>query len=65
MEKGDHCTTPEGDKSYVSNLRSVSLLSLSGKLLEKLVHNRVSKYLNENYLLNNGQNRFRKGRSTI
>ena len=54
-----------GDKSNVSNLRPVSLLPLPGKLLEKLAHNRVSKFLNENRLLNNGQNGFRKGRSTM
>ena len=54
-----------GDKSNVSNLRPVSLLPLPGKLLERLVHNRVSSYLNENDLLNEGQNGFRKGRSTI
>ena len=54
-----------GDKSNVSNLRPVSLLPLPGKLLEKLVHNKVSKYLDVNKLLNDGQNGFRKGRSTI
>ena len=54
-----------GDKSNVCNLRPVSLLPLPGKLLEKLVHNKVSKYLNDNKLWNDGQNGFRKGRSTI
>ena len=53
-----------GDKSNVSNLRPVSLLPLPGKLLERLVHNKVSEYLNENRLLNDGQNGFQKGRST-
>ena len=50
-----------GDKSNVNNLRPVSLLSLPGKLLEKLFHKRVSQYLEGNGLLNKGQNGFRKG----
>ena len=54
-----------GDKSNVSNLRPVSLLPLPGKVLEKLFHNKISNYLDENKLINDGQNGFRKGRSTI
>ena len=54
-----------GDKSNVNNLRPVSLLPLPGKLLEKLFHMKVSTFLDGNKLLNEGQNGFRKGRSTI
>ena len=54
-----------GEKSNVNNLRPVSLLPLPGKLLEKLFHKKVSDYLDENGLMNEGQNGFRKGRSTI
>ena len=54
-----------GDKSNVNNLRPVSLLPLHGKLLEKPFHNKVSKYLDDNNLINDGQNWFRKGRSTV
>ena len=49
----------------MSNLRPVPLLPLPGKILERLVHNMISNYLNKNKLLNEGQNGFRKGRSTI
>ena len=54
-----------GDKTNVNNLRPVSLLPLPGKLLERLFHKKVSKYLDDNELLNEGQNGFRKGRSTV
>ena len=40
----------DGDKSDVNNLRPISLLPLSGKLLEKIIHNRMSQYM---YLENN------------
>ena len=62
MEKGYCCSN--GDKSDVNNLRPVSLLPLPGKLLERLVHTKISAFLNENNSLNKGQNGFRKGRST-
>ena len=53
-----------GDKSNRSNLRPVSLLPLPGKLLETLVHKKIT-FLDENKLLNEGQIGFRKDRSTI
>ena len=35
----------EGDRDNVTNLRPVSLLPLPGKILEKIVHDRVMQYL--------------------
>ena len=37
----------------------------TGKLLERLVHKKISTFLDEHKLLNEGQNGFRKGKSTI
>ena len=54
-----------GDKTDVNNLRPISLLPLPGKLLERIVHTRLTSYLEENNLLNTKQNGFRKNRSTI
>ena len=54
-----------GDPSDVSNLRPVSLLPLIGKLLERVVHKRLLKYLEENNLLDAKQGGFRPGHSTV
>ena len=47
-----------------SNYRPISLLPLPGKILEKLVHNQLSFFLEENNLLSDNQFGFRKQRST-
>ena len=49
-----------GDTSDVNNLRPVSLLPLPGKLAERLAHNMISKYLEENNMYNPNQGGFRK-----
>ena len=49
-----------GEKSDVNNLRPISHLPLPGKLLERLFHKKVSVFLEENKLFNEGQNGFRK-----
>ena len=54
-----------GDSSDVNNLRPVSLLPLPGKLAERLAHTKISKFLEENQMLNVNQGGFRKNRSTI
>ena len=54
-----------GDASKVGNYRPVSLLPLPGKLLEKIVHSKLSKHLDNNSLLTDSQNGFRKNRSTV
>ena len=55
----------EGDKSDVTNLRPVSLLPLPGKLLEKIIHQRMLQFLESNNLLDCNQGGFRPNRSTI
>ena len=54
-----------GNTSEVNNYRLVSLLPLPGKLLERIMHTRISNYLEMNDLLNENQGAFRKGHSTI
>ena len=54
-----------GNKLDVSNYRPISLLPLPGKLLEKIVHKRLSTYLEVNDLLCDEQCGFRKERSTV
>ena len=54
-----------GNKLDVSNYRPISLLPLPGKLLEKIVHKKLSYYLELNNLLCNEQCGFRKERSTV
>ena len=62
-----------GDPSDVNNYRPISLLPLPGKLLEKIVgwlvekivHNRLSNFLELHDILNIKQGGFRTGHSTI
>ena len=53
-----------GDRTDVNNTRPISLLPLPGKLLERLVHSRVWKYLEAHKLINDRQHGFRAGHST-
>ena len=53
-----------GDRENVNNYRPVSLLPLPGKLLEKIVHKRISEFWEANNILSNNQGGFRKGHST-
>ena len=53
-----------GTKTNVSNYSPISLLPLPGKILEKIVHNRLSLFLERNDLLCDEQNGFRRDRST-
>ena len=57
IEKKPNAPTP-------SEFRPISLLPLPGKILERLVSNRMMRYLEKNELLSKGQDGFRKGRST-
>ena len=54
-----------GDPHLVTNLRPISLLPQPGNILEKLVHNRLSNYIEENNLLSSKQHGFRKNKSTL
>ena len=54
-----------GERNDVSNYRPVSLLPLPGKLLEKIVHSRITSFLNGQNFLSQDQGGFRKGFSTL
>ena len=54
-----------GDRFQVGNYRPVSLLPLPGKIIEKVVHNKMSKYLEEHKILTDLQGGFRRGHSTV
>ena len=53
-----------GAREFVGNYRPISLLPLPGKLLEKIVHNKISSFLEEHNVLSEHQGGFRKGFST-
>ena len=54
-----------GNRRDVGNYRPISLLPLPGKILEKIVHNKLALFLDANKLLCEEQCGFRKGRSTL
>ena len=55
----------EGNSPDVNNLRPISLLPIQIKLLEKIVHNRLMAFLDQEHLLDDKQGGFRPGHSTI
>ena len=55
----------KGDSTSVNNLRPISLLPLPGKLLERLICNRLQDFMGINNTLSDDQHGFRKGRSTL
>ena len=55
----------EGDLSQCTNYRPISLLPMPGKILEHIIHNRISTFCEENTILNENQGGFRKNHSTI
>ena len=55
----------EGDLTKCTNYRPISLLPLPGKLIEKIVHNRLSNFLENHSLLDPNQGGFRKNNPTI
>ena len=54
-----------GDRESVNNYRLVSLLPLPGKLLEKLVHMKITSFWETKNFLTEHQGGFRKGYSTV
>ena len=55
----------KNDKRLVNNYRPISLLYIFGKILEKIMFNRVYKFLLEERLLNPNQSGFRPSDSCI
>ena len=53
-----------GNSTNVGNLRPVSLLPLPSKLIEKIVHNRIYKHCEDNFILDEKQGCFRPNHST-
>ena len=51
------------DPTLATNYRPISLLNCFGKLFEKLIFKQLSSFLDENEILTNMQNGFRKGRN--
>lgn len=55
----------KGEKDKFKNYRPISLLSNVGKIIEKLIYERIENFLATNSILSDCQNGFRKGKSTI
>ncbi|KAJ0179958.1 hypothetical protein K1T71_004549 [Dendrolimus kikuchii] len=55
----------KSNPSSFSDFRPISILSFLSKVLERLVHNQLSIFLNKNDLLNPFQSGFRPGYSTV
>lgn len=53
-----------GDRCDVNNYRPISLIPIPGKLLEKIVHDCLYRYLEEHKILTDKQWGFRPNRST-
>ena len=53
-----------GNNNNVGNLRPVSLLPLTSKLIEKIVHNRIYRHFELNHVLDDRQGGFRPNHST-
>ena len=53
-----------GDTGDISNYRPISVLSCFSKILERVMYNRLYKYLTDQKILHPQQFGFRKGHST-
>ena len=54
----------KGDTNKYENYRPISLLLAMSKILEKVVHEQLYKYMTDNKLFNNSQYAFRTNHST-
>ena len=54
-----------GDSSNVTNLRPISQLPIPGKILERIIHTKISEHLDLNHILLDEQGGYRKSCSTI
>ena len=55
----------KGEKSKAENYRPISLTSVPGKLMEKLVRNAIVDHMTENNLFSTSQHGFISGKSCI
>ena len=55
---------PGKDPRQPVNYRPITLLEIPGKILERIVNNRLQRFLEENEILNKNQYGFRAGRGT-
>ena len=55
----------DGDLSQCTNYMPISLLPMPGKILEHIIHDRLTTHCDINDLLNENQGGFRKGHSTV
>jgi hypothetical protein len=53
-----------GDKYQINNYRYISILPVFYQLFDKVFHERMAKFMNENRILPSSQYCFRKGHST-
>ena len=53
-----------GDKQQVNNYRPISVIAVTAKIFERLVHEQLYKYLNSNSLIHQAQSGFRPNHST-
>jgi hypothetical protein len=53
-----------GDRTLFTNYRPISILPSFSKFLERVIYNRMLKYLNKNSILSENQYGFRKNHST-
>jgi len=60
-----HIFKRKGDRSVCDDHRGISLLSIPGKILARIILNRLSKHVNDIGILPEGQCGFRAGRGTI
>ena len=54
----------KGDKQLIKNYRTISLLPICGKILEKVIFNNLYSYLHTNNLITKNRSGFRPGDST-
>lgn len=55
----------KGSRKQLQNYRPVSLTSLVGKILEKIIHKHIQEFLDRNELVKESQHGFREGRSCL
>ena len=54
----------KGDKQIFKNYRPISLLPITGKILERLLYNRMFQFFTENNLISDNQPGFKPGDKT-